>query len=133
MGGGPQARLEVRYMAPNAPVRAGETLVTSGLDNSFPKGIPVARVVSVEPGAQTLFQQVQAEPFAVPDSLEEALLLIPPADWPLNAAMRYALPAGLREAFPASSVRAAEEPPAEAPRPSQRREAAPTVPFGTIR
>ncbi|SBW09663.1 Rod shape-determining protein MreC (fragment) [uncultured delta proteobacterium] len=134
VGGGPQAKLEVRYMAPNIPVRVGEMLVTSGLDNAFPKGLPVARVISVEPGAQTLFQQVQAEPFAAPDALEEALLLIPPADWPTGAAMHNTLPADLQRPLPAQQARSAPAPaaqpqPAAAP-PAQRRDAARTIPAG---
>lgn len=87
LGAGARANLEVRYMAPNAKVNVGELLVTSGLDDTFPKGLPVARVVSVEPGAETLFQQVQAAPVVSPDSLEEVLLLISPAHWPESAAL----------------------------------------------
>ncbi len=102
IGGGPLAPLEVRYMAPNVPVNVGETLVTSGLDGVFPKGVPVGRIISVEPGSQTLFQQVQAEPFSAPDSLEEALLLIAPGNWPQSAAMPDVLP-GPRPAAPSPS------------------------------
>lgn len=98
VGGGPRARLEVRYMAPNVSVRVGETLVTSGIEGSCPKGIPVARVVNVEPGTQTLFQQIQAEPFASLESIEEALLLVAPRNWPLNSAMPDALSAVQRGA-----------------------------------
>lgn len=87
LGAGARANLEVRYMAPNAKVFPGELLVTSGLDEVFPKGIPVARIVSVEPGTETLFQQVQAEPVVSPDSLEEALLLISPENWPESSAI----------------------------------------------
>lgn len=100
MGGGPQSPLEVRYVAPNARVDVGETLISSGLDNAFPKGLPVARVTSAEPGTQTLFQQIQAEPLSPPDSMEEALLLIAPPDWPVNAARPDALPAGIPPARP---------------------------------
>ena len=92
VGGGPSARLEVRYMAPNVTVAVGETLISSGVEDSFPKGIPVARVVNVEPGTQSLFQQIQAEPLAAPDSLEEALLLIPPHNWPVRAGAPDRLP-----------------------------------------
>lgn len=101
VGGGPQSPLEVRYVAPNARVEVGETLISSGLDNAFPKGLPVARVISAEPGTQTLFQQIQAEPLSSPDSMEEALLLIAPPDWPVNPARSDALPAGASPARPA--------------------------------
>ncbi len=80
-GGGPRANLEVRYMAPSMPVETGEMLVTSGLDGDFPKGIPVARVIHAEPGNESLFQQVQAAPLVQLDTVEEALLLLPPASF----------------------------------------------------
>lgn len=92
MGGGPRAHLEVKYLAPNVKVEVGELLITSGLDDTFPKGLPVARVVTVEPGMKTLFQQVQAEPLASPDSLEEVLLLISPENWPAQVAMPDIVP-----------------------------------------
>lgn len=92
VGGGARSPLEVRYMAPNAKVNVGEFLVTSGLDDTFPKGLPVAKVVSVEPGRETLFQQVEAVPVVLPDSLEEVLLLIPPPNWPESAAMPDKVP-----------------------------------------
>ncbi len=111
VGGGPQSPLEVRYMAPNVRVNVGEILVTSGIGDVFPKGVPVARVTSVEPGAQTLFQQVQAEPLASPDSLEEALLLIAPENWPLSAGRHAPLPGGLVPPAPP----APETPPVAAP------------------
>lgn len=98
VGGGPRAWLEVRYVAPNASVSVGETLVTSGIEGSCPKGIPVARVVSVEPGTQTLFQHIQAEPFASLESVEEALLLVAPRNWPLNSTMPDSLSAASRGA-----------------------------------
>jgi rod shape-determining protein MreC len=92
MGGGPRASLEVKYMAPNLKVEVGELLITSGLDDTFPKGLPVARVTRVEPGAETLFQQVHAEPLASPNSLEEVLLLISPENWPAQVAMPDIVP-----------------------------------------
>lgn len=103
VGGGPRATLEALYMEPNVKVNVGELLITSGLDETFPKGIPVGRILSVEPGIETLFQQVHAEPLASPDSLEEALLLIAPENWPYNAVsdvmpVEPALPAQPQEA-----------------------------------
>ncbi len=81
VGGGPRSNLEVRYMAPNLLVEAGDLLVTSGLDGDFPKGIPVARILSAEPGNESLFQQVQAAPLVTLETMEEALLLIPPSSF----------------------------------------------------
>ena len=120
IGGGPRANLEVWYIAPNASVSEGEILLTSGLDNGFPKGLPVGKIVSVEPGTQTLFQRVQAQPFASPESLEEALLLIPPANWPLKASGHDTLPTGLNAAPPSGNAVTAPVPPPAAPTPPRR-------------
>ncbi|MDL2209778.1 rod shape-determining protein MreC [Desulfovibrio sp. OttesenSCG-928-O18] len=127
VGGGPRANLEVRYMAPNAKVNVGETLITSGLDDTFPKGLPVARIISVEPGTETLFQQVQAEPLASPDALEEALLLIAPDDWPINVALPDILPSPRAPSpapaeTPVTGAVAAPSPAQPAARPQQTRQ-----------
>ncbi|CAK7055819.1 MAG: hypothetical protein DELT_01217 [Desulfovibrio sp.] len=104
MGGGPRANLEVKYLAPNVKVEVGELLITSGLDDTFPKGLPVARIVTVEPGTETLFQQVQAEPLASPDSLEEVLLLIAPENWPVHIAMPDIVPGTATPGSPAPDM-----------------------------
>jgi rod shape-determining protein MreC len=53
-GQGPDVDMKANYISPSTPVKAGQQMFTNGEDEaSFPKGIPVARVVSVrtEPGA----------------------------------------------------------------------------------
>ncbi len=79
-GGGANAPLEMRFVRQNAHVEPGETLVTSGLDDAYPKGLPVAKITSVGPGA-TSMQEIQAEPLADLQKLEEVLLLERPAGW----------------------------------------------------
>ncbi len=74
-GQGPGKPLEVRYVPLNAPVDEGEILVTSGLAQIFPKGLPVARVVSIERSDISLFLTVRAEPLVNLRDLEEVLLL----------------------------------------------------------
>lgn len=72
---GSEPRLEVAYVAQTAHIDPGDTLVTSGMDDLFPKGIPVGVVTKVMPGNETLFQQVQAKPLVDADYLEEVILL----------------------------------------------------------
>lgn len=74
-GQGPDNLLEVRYVPLNAPVDEGEILVTSGLAQIYPKGIPVARVVSIERSDISLFLTVHAEPLVNLRGMEEVLLL----------------------------------------------------------
>ena len=72
---GPDRRLEVAYVAQNADISIGETLITAGVDGSCPKGIPVGVVTMVTPGNEILFQQVHAQPVVNLEVLEEVLLL----------------------------------------------------------
>lgn len=74
-GRGPRHPMEVRFVARNSGVREGELLVTSGLDGAYPKGIPVARVVSVAPSDYSQFLSVLAVPLVDVERLEEVLLL----------------------------------------------------------
>lgn len=77
-GGGAGVPLEMRFVRQNARVKVGEMLVTSGVDAAYPKGIPVARVVSVSTGS-TSMQEIQAAPLMDFRTLEEVLLLERPA------------------------------------------------------
>lgn len=74
-GRGARHPLEMRFVARNSEVGEGELLVTSGLDGVYPKGIPVARVVSVAPSDYSQFMAVLATPLVDVERLEEVLLL----------------------------------------------------------
>lgn len=74
-GRGARHPLEMRFVARNSEVEEGELLVTSGLDGMYPKGIPVARVVSVAPSDYSQFMAVLASPLVDVERLEEVLLL----------------------------------------------------------
>ena len=52
----------------------GEEVITSGGDRIFPKGLPVGKVVSVEPG-KDLFLNIRVVPSARLDQLEEVLVV----------------------------------------------------------
>lgn len=77
MGKGMGRELEVNFVQRDAGVKNGEVLVTSGLDGKYPKGLPVARVVSVAPSDYTQFMAVSAVPLVDLQHLEEVLLLEP--------------------------------------------------------
>ena len=49
-GNGHNKLLSMRFVKQNEKIAVGELLLTSGLDLSFPKGIPVGKVVSVKYG-----------------------------------------------------------------------------------
>ena len=77
-GQGPDSALEVMYVPQNAALYDHELLVTSGLSDIFPKGLPVARIQSITHSETSLFQNVQAEPLVTIRFLEEVLLIKKP-------------------------------------------------------
>src|SRR5438477_240548 len=55
---------ELRCMPANAEVQNGDRLVTSGIDGTYPAGLPVASVVRVERDAEHSFARVVCKPAA---------------------------------------------------------------------
>ncbi|MGH8688641.1 MAG: rod shape-determining protein MreC [Burkholderiales bacterium] len=76
-GGGASGMLELRYMAANADVQDGDRLVTSGIDGTYPPGLPVASVVRVERDASYTFARVLAQPSAGVERGRYVLVLSP--------------------------------------------------------
>lgn len=74
-GTGSDDLLEIRYLDMHADVRPGDILVTSGIDGVFPAGIPVARVVKVEPPRQSPFAHVICEPIGAVGQYRHVLVL----------------------------------------------------------
>jgi rod shape-determining protein MreC len=74
-GGGASGMLELRYMAANADIENGDQLVTSGIDGTYPPGLPVASVVRVERDASYTFARVLAQPSAGVERGRYALVL----------------------------------------------------------
>src|SRR5271166_5691020 len=64
----------LQYIMSDEKVESGEEVLTSGGDRIFPKGLPVGRVVSVEPG-KDLFLNIRVVPSARLDQIEEVLIV----------------------------------------------------------
>jgi rod shape-determining protein MreC len=64
----------LQYIMSDEKVEPGEEVLTSGGDRIFPKGLPVGRVVSVEPG-KDLFLNIRVIPSSRLDQLEEVLVV----------------------------------------------------------
>lgn len=77
VGQGTGHALEVNFVQRDANIKEQEVLITSGLDGKYPKGIPVARVLSVAPSDYTQFLAIKAVPLVDLQHLEEVLLLEP--------------------------------------------------------
>lgn len=73
-GNGHNQLLSMRFVKKNEDVRVGEKVLTSGLDLSFPKGIPVGEIVSVEHSSNFMLE-IQVRPLVNFEKLEEVLLL----------------------------------------------------------
>jgi rod shape-determining protein MreC len=66
--------LELDYVPLQADLRAGDRIVTAGIDGIYPRGIPVGTVASVEPGGQ-LFHKIRLTPAVDFGSLDQVYLL----------------------------------------------------------
>jgi rod shape-determining protein MreC len=62
-------------MAANAEIQNGDRLVTSGIDGTYPPGLPVATVVRIERDAELSFARVVCKPAAGVDSGRFVLVL----------------------------------------------------------
>ena len=63
-GAGASGMLELRFMAAIAEIQNGDKLVTSGLDGTYPPGLPVATVARVERDAAYAFARILCQPAA---------------------------------------------------------------------
>jgi len=73
---------ELRFMAPNAEVEVGDVLVTSGIDGTYPPGLAVARVATLERETGQMFARITCVPLAGADRSEQLLVLAPEAALP---------------------------------------------------
>ncbi|MFL6624875.1 MAG: rod shape-determining protein MreC, partial [Vitreoscilla sp.] len=71
--------MELRFMAGNADVKVGDVLQTSGVDGIYPPGLDVARVVKVDPRADSSFARIALVPTASADGVRHVLVLEPMA------------------------------------------------------
>jgi len=67
--------MELRFMAANADVEAGDLLTTSGVDGVYPAGIPVARVEKVDRQVNAVFAQIYCVPVALVAGAGHVLVL----------------------------------------------------------
>ena len=72
--------LELRFMAANADVQAGDILTTSGVDAVYPPGLPVARVDRVERRVDTAFARIYCTPVAMVSGTAHVMVLQPVAN-----------------------------------------------------
>ena len=79
--------MSLDYLPLDDDVQVGDLLVSSGLGGSFPKGLIVGAITSVDKRGYDMFQTVKVEPAVDFEHLEEVLVII-------SAENSSALPAG---------------------------------------
>jgi rod shape-determining protein MreC len=73
---------ELRFSAPNADIAVGDVLVTSGIDGTYPPGLSVAQVASLERDTGQVFAKITARPLAGVDRSRHLLVLAQAAAMP---------------------------------------------------
>jgi rod shape-determining protein MreC len=90
-GGAEGGMLDLSYMAANADIQAQDVLVTSGIDGTYPEGLPVAKVSRIERDAAYAFARITCIPTAGVEQNKQVLVLSlqasppPPAEDPASA------------------------------------------------
>jgi rod shape-determining protein MreC len=86
-GVGRDGTLELRFMPVNADVQSGDRLVTSGIDGTYPPGLPVAEITNIERNTAYMFARITGKPVAGVSAKTHVLVLswdntAPPAPAP---------------------------------------------------
>src|SRR5258708_1769633 len=82
VGSGKNGSIDVPFMPVSADVQNGDVFVTSGIDGTYPPGLVVAEVTSVQKNAAYVFAKIVARPAARVDNHPYAPTLPPPAAAP---------------------------------------------------
>ena len=83
-GKGPDA-CSLRYIEKSEDIQKGDLIVTSGIDNIFPKGFPVATVEEVESKQYAAALRVDLKPIVDPNKLEEVFVITNAAEEDLSS------------------------------------------------
>ena len=74
-GIGDDGTLELRFMPVNADIQNGDVLVTSGIDGTYPPGLPVAVVSKIERNTAYAFARITCVPAAGVNSYSQLLIV----------------------------------------------------------
>lgn len=69
-------QLSLDFVAQNATVNKGDTVLTSGLNGTYPKDLVIGKVTAVSTNRQELFRSVTVEPLASLSHLEIVLVMV---------------------------------------------------------
>ncbi len=77
VGSGKDGSIDVPFLPVSADVQNGDEFVTSGIDGTYPPGLTVAQVTSVEKKAAYMFAKIVARPAAGVDNYRYVMILRP--------------------------------------------------------
>jgi rod shape-determining protein MreC len=75
VGSGKDGSIDVPFMPVSADIQNGDVFVTSGIDGTYPPGLLVAQVTSVEKNAAYVFAKIVAKPAAGVENHRYVMLL----------------------------------------------------------
>jgi len=75
VGSGKDGSIDVPFMPVSADIQNGDVFVTSGIDGTYPPGLLVAQVTSVEKNAAYVFAKIAAKPSAGVESYRYVMIL----------------------------------------------------------
>ncbi|HEX3063378.1 MAG TPA: rod shape-determining protein MreC [Usitatibacter sp.] len=75
VGSGKDGSIDIPFMPVSADVQTGDVFVTSGIDGTYPPGLVVAEVTSVQKNAAYVFAKISAKPAAGVDYYRYVMLL----------------------------------------------------------
>ncbi len=81
--GGKLNQCQVHYVMNESPVALGELVLTSGLDQIYPKGLPLGTVAQTADG--NIYKNITVKPTAALDRLEGILVVLKPPSGELQA------------------------------------------------
>jgi rod shape-determining protein MreC len=81
--GSGQNQCQLEYVMNESAVEVGERLLTSGLDQVYPKGLPIGSVAQV--GEGNIYKSIRVAPAVALDRLETVLVVLKPASKELQA------------------------------------------------
>jgi rod shape-determining protein MreC len=73
-----EGKFVFKYVLRKDDVKIGDTIVSSGLDGIYPKGLYIGRATEVVKRTSGIFQQVSVTPFVDFERLEEVLITLSP-------------------------------------------------------
>ncbi len=75
LSGGGFGPCKLKYVSMEEDVKAGDMVVTSGIDGIFPEGIPVGIIIKVVP-TEGLFYEIEVKPLSPPEKTKEVVVLL---------------------------------------------------------